>query len=1511
MRQFKLGIIILVVLSLLFALSFVAIQISRTSTGQNPVASFTYSPDMPTPTETITFDASSSFSPNGAIVTYAWDFGDGYSAVLTSPTTTHSYPLDGNYTVQLIVTDNVGLTAATAAVVQVNCVQFFRVTQPDMLTPVANVVVTVYTNETGTWAKAPVSGSYFEIKYDNMTQPKLASTSAQKYRNPGYTASILLENASNIGFDSHKGSYYVYFSFSIGVLTAKWPNNTSLVYSYKNGHVETHNYLSGHGAVWDAAAGTYVIKVENIARQEVEPTQDHPIIVSLPFPQNTQQYYLTVKTDPMGIVSIPGQGFYSNGTSTSLTAPSYVNVSSSSRYRFNNWDVDGTSQGSTNPITVSMNGNHTATAHYVLQYLVTFGQTGLLSGATGTVVTVNGGAQGYSNLPFTMCVDNGASVTYSYNSIVASSVSGQQFRLNSISGPASPITVTSAATVTGTYVTQYLITFAQTGLDGTATGTVVTVNGNAKVYSNLPFGLWVDCGSSVTYSYGSIVSSSVSGKQFRLSSSTGPSSPISVAGPATITGNYVVQYLVTFAQTGLDSTASGTIVTVNSNAKVYSTLPYVFWVDTGTSVTYSYGSIVSSSVSGKQFRLSSVTGPSSPITVTATQTITGNYVAQYQLAFSQTGLDSTATGIVLAVNSYTKTYGDLTYTMWADSGSSVAYSYGSIVTSSVSGKQFKLNTFSGPSSPFTVTGPSSMTGSYKTQYYLTVTSVYDSPSPVSGWFDSGSSITESVTSPVSGGSGVQYVCTGWTGTGSVPVSGSGSSVMFTINAASSVAWGWKTQYYLTVTSVYDSPSPVSGWFDSGSSITESVTSPVSGGSGVQYVCTGWTGTGSVPVSGSGSSVTFSIVSPSSIMWNWKTQYTVTFSDAGLDSSASGTIAVVNGVPVSFGQLPYSVWVDNGASVTYSYGNVSSSNSGERFILLGVSGLPSPATVTGTMTVTGNYQIQYQVTFGQTGVGPDFVGTVLTVDSNTYSVSSLPVSLWFDGGSSHSYSFGSPLTVNASLQYIWSSTSGLVTSQSGSLFVSAAGSVTGTYVSQIAFQVTFDPGVGPDWTGTVLTVDGVNYTEAELPVSFLWNFNSVHIFAFQSPLVVTANDKQYLWDYTTGLSTAQSGSITVTSNGTIAGYYKTQYYLTLATNPPSVNSPIGSGWYDAGTVATVSTDAFVDITPGSARFRFNGWSTANITEISDPTRSPTNVSMDAGMTVTASYVAQYKVSFDQTGVGSDFTGTIVTVDLVDYNGSQLPVSLWLDSGSTHGFAYQSPLVVTPNSKQYAWTGTSGMSTLQSDTLTVSTSGGIIGSYKTQYYFASSSPYDSPTPANGWFDSGTSVTASVAPMAIGPINTQYVCTGWTGTGSVPSPGVVATVTFTITQPSTIAWNWKTQYYLTVMTSPGGIASLSGNGWYDSSAPVTITAPAVSGYNFTKWDVDGTPMGAGVSTIIVTMNAPHVATADYAGPPYIPPAPSSVGGDSFSLAKPAPVSYFGVYSMVTLAGAVALALKKRRRK
>jgi hypothetical protein len=63
---------------------------------------------------------------------------------------------------------------------------------------------------------------------------------------------------------------------------------------------------------------------------------------------------------------------------------------------------------------------------------------------------------------------------------------------------------------------------------------------------------------------------------------------------------------------------------------------------------------------------------------------------------------------------------------------------------------------------------------------LTVTSPYGLPAPSSGWFDAGASIQASVNSTVSGSVVTQFACSGWTGTGSVPASGSGNKA-FPIN----------------------------------------------------------------------------------------------------------------------------------------------------------------------------------------------------------------------------------------------------------------------------------------------------------------------------------------------------------------------------------------------------------------------------------------------------------------------------------------------------------------------------------------------------------------------------------------------------------------------------------------------------------------------------------------------------------------------------------------------------------
>jgi len=79
-----------------------------------PVAVFTESAEQVLTGETITFNASASFDPDGSVTSYFWDFGDGTNT--TGVSVGHAYAEDGNYIVTLTVTDNDGSTASTSAV---------------------------------------------------------------------------------------------------------------------------------------------------------------------------------------------------------------------------------------------------------------------------------------------------------------------------------------------------------------------------------------------------------------------------------------------------------------------------------------------------------------------------------------------------------------------------------------------------------------------------------------------------------------------------------------------------------------------------------------------------------------------------------------------------------------------------------------------------------------------------------------------------------------------------------------------------------------------------------------------------------------------------------------------------------------------------------------------------------------------------------------------------------------------------------------------------------------------------------------------------------------------------------------------------------------------------------------------------------------------------------------------------------------------------------------------------
>jgi hypothetical protein len=1411
---------------------------------QVPVAAFTYTPSAPMPEETITFDASTSYAPGGYIVRYSWNFGDGHIVTTTNPVATHSYPADSNYTVELTVTDDHFSAGTAVAVVQVSTVVFFRVVYSGTLTPIANVRVTMCYYNGSAWVDAPVGPSNLEIKYDHMTEPDEANTAEERFRNPGYTASVLL-SAANIGFDIHHSSWKVFFKFQWGSYTSYWPDDPKRIYTYNHGSIETKYYSSCHQAHWDPTASAYVIDANDVPADGVSPTKSHPIIESILCPPPSTQYYLKVKTDPLGVTTILGESWYPANTSVTLDAPTYVTSSVTTRYRFNYWDIDGTPKGTgVNPIVTTMNSNHTATAHYVLQYAVIFGQTGLPSDATGNIATVDGVPKAWADLPYTVWVDGGNSLTYSYNSPISSTIPEKQYRLNTVSGPSSPITVTGPSTVTGNYVTQYRFTFAQNGLDSTCTGNVVTVNGNPVVYGNLPYVLWLDNGGSVTYSFGQTVTSSISGKQFRLTGATGPLSPITITEPETITGNYVTQYKVTFAQTGLDSTASGTVATVSGGTKLYQDLPCIEWADSGSSITYSYADVVFSSVTGRRFKLVSVSGSTSPIIVTAPAMVTGNYRTQYQVTFDQSAVGNDFTGTVTTIDSSNYEVTGLPVMFWWDKDSSHSFSFASPLTVN-SSKQYIWSSTSGLSSlqsgTLTVTASGSVIGNYAVQncvifdftginidftgtvIIIDGTSYTINSLPVSFYWQLGTTHTFVFQSPLLVAANTkQYV---WTSTSGLSNLQSGS-----INVATfgSIVGNYKTQYYVNLPANPPGTSTPSGsgWYDAGTYAPVSTDQYVYGGS--RYLFVNWTTADMSEITDPFSPTTTILVDkPKTVIANYVHQYLATFTQTGLGPDATGTVITVDAAAKTNADLPYSVWIDEGATVTYSYETtVFSTIAGKRFNLNNVTGPSSPIMMTSDTDVTGNYVVEFdqEITFSVTGVGLDFTGTVLTVDGTDYTVTEIPLSLWWQPGSWHTFSFSSPL-----------------------------------------------------------------------------NFDV---------------DKKYVWTSTDGLSTSQSGSISITSSGSLTGNYKTMYFLAMTTDPPGVTTPSGSGWYDAGSNATISTTAFVDIVTGVSRYRFNGWTTTNISEIVDPLRSPTDVIMDEAKTVSALYSLQYSVAFTQTGVGSDFTGTIVTIDGRDFNFTSLSTSFWWDEGIGHTFSFGSPLMVDA-SKQYAWDSTAGLSTQQSGSMTVSSSGSVTGNYDTIILYnltvtTSTGGITDPVPEIYSHQAGSLIQVSAVP------NTSYALDYWRLDGLNVGSANPYTVTMNQNHALEAVFKFSPAAPPTVLISPLSASRNVGQ-------PVIFTSTASGGtpsYTY-QWYLDGnpvsgatsaswafTPSSAGVYHVYLEVTD-AASNAGQSSEAQINVGATPVGGYSVPMNKAFPELQISAYAMLTIMSMAALSLLKRKRK
>ncbi len=85
-----------------------------------PTASFSCSPSSGSAPLTVNFNGSSSFDPDGTIVGYNWNFGDGTTGA--GVVVNHTYTRPGLFTARLTVTDNEGKTGSASRTIDVSAV---------------------------------------------------------------------------------------------------------------------------------------------------------------------------------------------------------------------------------------------------------------------------------------------------------------------------------------------------------------------------------------------------------------------------------------------------------------------------------------------------------------------------------------------------------------------------------------------------------------------------------------------------------------------------------------------------------------------------------------------------------------------------------------------------------------------------------------------------------------------------------------------------------------------------------------------------------------------------------------------------------------------------------------------------------------------------------------------------------------------------------------------------------------------------------------------------------------------------------------------------------------------------------------------------------------------------------------------------------------------------------------------------------------------------------------------
>ena len=647
-------------------------------------------------------------------------------------------------------------------------------------------------------------------------------------------------------------------------------------------------------------------------------------------------------------------------------------------------------------------------------------------------------------------------------------------------------------------------------------------------------------------------------------------------------------------------------------------------------------------------------------------------------------------------------------------------------------------------------------------------------------------VLTNLANPVVFHGGTQYVCAGWIGTGSVPLSGGGTSVVVTVTNNSSIVWQWQPSMYM-LTVEWGSNGTVegaSGWVPAGAVVTNSAI-PSNG-----YHFAGWSGD-VPPAQTNDQALVLTMDRARRIRAEFEINQYPIASSAGANGIIvpSGIVYVPHGGSTNFEMFPDAHYhvadltVDGasvGATNRWTFSNVTTSHTIHADFAIDTFDIAASAGPNGSIVPSGVVKVPWNG-------GTNFA----MIPSVGFYVSNVFV----DGAS-----------VGRVTNYVFSA-------------------VTSNHTIHVEFSDAYfldiltDHGVASP-SGTVVARYGTNITAS-----------------MTTPQLIEGAT-QYLcigWAGTGSVPPAGSGTsvvFTVTNNSTLRWLWQTNYWLKAGAGPNGwVDAP--AGWQPAGTSVILSAAA-------TSHHHFVCWSGTLYS-----TENPLNLAMYQAHSVTGYFaIDTYPITVSAGPNGRvEPSGAV----LVPYGGS----TGFVITADEH---YHIQDVVVDGASVGPTSSVVFLNVTNSHTLEVSFAIDM-------YRLTISTPVGTSWPAAGtnWYGWNTPVSAMILDSPLTAGGTQYVCTGWAGTGSAPTSGVgTDTGFFAITNDSSVSWLWQTRYRLSATNGPNGAVAAS-NGWYEAGVTgVMVLATASNGYHFAGWTGDATGTN---NPLVLTMSRAYSITGTFA--------------------------------------------------